>query len=618
MFHVEQFINRLATMTLLKDISSVVSKLPQKPGVYQFYAQSGEIIYIGKAKNLRKRVASYFKTEAVAYKQEVMVRKIAAIRYILVENESDALLLENNLIKEYQPRYNILLKDDKTFPWICIKNERFPRVFSTRNRVEDGSLYFGPYTSGLMVKTLLEMIRRLFKVRTCHYVLSEDNVERHKYKKCLEFHLGNCLAPCEGLQDVSDYDRSIGQIKEILKGNLHTVIENLQNTMQEYARKLQFEDAAEIKQKLQVLEKFQSKSTIVNTRIAHVDVFSIDDDKDYAYVNFLKVVNGAIVQAHNVEVVKRFDEDKKDVLAAVIIDLRLRYSSDAAEVIVPFLPGDGFGPVRFTIPKAGDKLKLLQLSARNIASFRSDRELMRASLKQRDRQSEKLQQVKEDLRLKSLPRHIECFDNSNIQGTNPVASCVVFRNGKPSKSDYRHYNIKTVTGPDDFASMAEIVTRRYQRLLDEKQALPDLIVVDGGKGQLSIAVKMLKELKIYGKVSVVGIAKRLEEIYVPEDPVPLYLDKNSPTLRLLQQIRDEAHRFGITFHRDKRSKDMLHSALLEIPGIGEKSRDKLLKQADDIEKLKSMTLPQLEKIAGKRIANLIYRHYHPELLDTTK
>jgi excinuclease ABC subunit C len=594
-------------------IADLVKKLPQKPGVYQFVNNDGEIIYVGKAKNLRKRVISYFThSDLHSYKLSALVNKISDIRYVLVESESDALLLENNLIKENQPRYNILLKDDKTYPWICIKNERFPRVFATRNYIMDGSEYYGPYTSGLMVKTLLELIRQLYKLRTCSLLLCEEHIAKQKYKRCLEFQLGNCKAPCEGLQEEGDYNQSIQQIREILKGNLHSVIRHLQSLMDDYAAKMLYEEAEMVKNKITILEKFKGKSTIVNPKISDVDVFSMVDEKDYAYINFLKVVQGAIVQAHNVEVVKRIDEEKDEMLISVIYDLRKRFGSMASEVIVPFKPAIGLDDVKFTVPMIGDKLKLLELSKRNATSYRIDRMTAKTTDRKYNHEEKVLNQLREDLRLPVLPVLIECFDNSNIQGANPVASCVVFKSGKPLKSAYRHFNIKSVTGPNDFASMEEIIHRRYRRMLDENGPIPDLIIVDGGKGQLSAAVKSLRLLGLYGRTSIIGIAKRLEEIYVPEDAVPLYINKNSPSLRLIQKIRDEAHRFGITFHRLKRSHSQIDSIFSHIPGIGEKTRDKILRVESDIHKLKLMSLDELTKIVGKRGASSLYQYFNSQ------
>jgi excinuclease ABC subunit C len=591
-------------------VSEVVKKLPQKPGIYQFVSATGEIIYVGKAKNLRKRVVSYFKTSDLqSYKHSAMVNKITDIRYVIVESESDALLLENNLIKEIQPRYNILLKDDKTYPWICIKKERFPRVFSTRNYVNDGSEYFGPYTSGLMVKTLLDLIRQLYKLRTCNLLLCEEHISKGKYKRCLEYHLGNCKAPCEGLQNEEEYNQSISQIREILKGNLQSVIRHLQGSMKNCAQAMHFEEAQIVKNKLLILEKFRGKSTIVNPRISDVDVFGMVDEKSRSYINFLKVVQGAIVQAHNLEVIKRMDEEKDEVLISVIYDLRKRFNSQASEIIVPFKPAIGIDDVKFTIPQKGDKEKLLNLSVRNALSYKADRTASLSTVSINERENMILEQLKTDLRLQNIPDLVECFDNSNIQGSNPVASCVVFKSGKPLKSAYRHYNVKSVKGPDDFASMEEIITRRYRRLLDENGQIPDLIIIDGGKGQLNSAVKCLKNIGVYGKTSIIGIAKRLEEIYVPEDPVPLYINKNSLSLRFIQRVRDEAHRFGITFHRLKRSQSQLESVFSQIPGIGQKTKDKILRIESDIEKLKRMSLEDLIKMFGKREATTLFKYF---------
>lgn len=587
-------------------LANIVGKLPKKPGVYQFLNNAGEVIYIGKAKNLKNRVSSYFSsTVAGNYKLGALLRKINDIRYILVENESDALLLENNLIKEYQPRYNILLKDDKTYPWIVVRNEPFPRVFMTRNCIEDGSVYYGPYTSGLMVKTLLELIRQLFKLRNCNYLLSQGNIKKHKFKRCLEFDMGNCQAPCEGLQSEEEYEQAIQQIHEILKGQMHTVIRHLKYKMDQYAARLLFEQAEVVKNKIEILERFQGKSTIVNPKIKDLDVFSLVDEDDYAYVNFLKIVNGAIVQAHNTEVIKRFSEEKSEILGSVIFDLRKRFKSTAKEIIVPFIPDILIEDVKYSIPIRGDKKRVLDLSLRNAVSYKTDKQTLRSRDKWTEKEEQVLLKLKEDLRMRKLPAHIECFDNSNILGTEPVASCVVFRNGKPDKSSYRHFNIKTVSGPNDFASMEEVVGRRYRRMLDENQPLPDLIIIDGGKGQLHAAVKSLKSIGVYEQVAVISIAKRLEEIYMPEDPVPLYLNKKTESLRLIQKIRDEAHRFGVTFHRNKRSKSQLHSQLLDIKGIGEATLRKLQLAGVDMNRLNQMELEEIRTIVGERSARMI-------------
>jgi len=592
-------------------IHEKVKKLPDKPGVYQFLNLTGEILYIGKAKNLRKRVNSYFtRADILNYKLEVLIKKVQDIHYILVEDESDALLLENNLIKEYQPRYNVLLKDDKTFPWIAITRERFPRVILTRNYVEDGSEYFGPYTSVISVRTMLDMIRQLYKLRTCKLNLTRENIEKGKFRRCLEFDLGNCLAPCEGLQSENDYIISIDQIREILKGNYQQVIVQFRKMMIDFARKYDFEKAEMIRVKIEILEKYKGKSTIVNPKISHVDVYSMIDEENASYINFMKIVNGAIIQSHNVEIVKRIAEVKEEVLAFVIFDLRERFRSDAREIIVPFKPEILPENIRISIPVRGDKKKLLDLSERNARSYRRDLEMAKDELSREDKGASVLASLKKDLRLRTEPFQIECFDNSNIQGTNPVASCVVFVSGKPKKSEYRHFNIKSVTGPDDFATMEEIVFRRYFRVLDEGGRLPDLIIVDGGKGQLSAALKSLHKLNIRDRVAIIGIAKRLEEIYVPEDPVPLYLDKNSPSLRLIQQIRNEAHRFGITFHRKKRELSFFESELDRIPGIGKATRERILLKLKDIQQLKHMEKDEIEQIAGKRAGKILYEYFH--------
>ncbi len=597
-------------MTEKPHIQELVRKLPGKPGVYQFVNSSGNLIYIGKAKNLKKRVASYFThSDQHSYKHDSLVRQIHDIRYILVDDESDALLLENNLIKENQPRYNIMLKDDKTYPWIVITSERFPRVMLTRNYILDGSTYFGPYTSVVMARAMLDLIRQLFKLRTCKLSLTVENISKGKFQHCLEFDMGNCLAPCENRQTEESYLEGIAQIKEILKGNYLQVILQLKKSMAQYARSYRFEQADLVRLKIETLEKYKGRSTIVNPKISNVDVFSILDEDNYAYVNFMKIVNGAIVQSHNVEVVKKMEEVKAEILSYVIFDLRTRFKSDAQEIIVPIFPGVCPPGVFYTVPKQGEKRKLLQLSERNALSYRKDRELAREALSRPDPATTVLLDLKRDLRLKSLPVRVECFDNSNIQGTNPVASCVVFECGKPKKSDYRHYNIKTVEGPNDFASMEEVIYRRYSRLIREGSQLPDLIIVDGGKGQLSAALESLNKLGLREKIAIVGIAKRLEEIYVPGDSVPLYLDKNSRSLRLIQQLRNEAHRFGIAFHRKKRETELFESELDAIPGIGPATRDKIQRKVKDLQLLHSMSLDEIAVIAGIKAARILKDHF---------
>jgi len=589
-------------------LKRIVSLLPGKPGIYQFLDVSGTIIYIGKAKNLKKRVSSYF-TGTQSGKTRVMVSKISQIRHIVVDNESDALLLENNLIKKHQPRYNILLKDDKTFPWICIKKEPFPRVFSTRNTIKDGSSYFGPYTSVLMVKTLLELIRHLYKLRTCTYNLTEENISAGKFRVCLEYHLGNCKGPCEGLQAEDDYQESIVQIREILKGNISSVMDHLRKLMKGYSDEQRFEEAQTIKEKLDILSGFRSKSTVVSNMIRNVDVFGFAREEDNAYVNYLKIVEGAVVQAFTIEMKIRADEDEKTILGFAITEIRQRLSSDSKEIIIPFRPDIMLEKVKYTIPRAGEKLKLLELAERNAVYYKLEQKKKKMEHSPQVRTGRNLERMKNDLHMPDLPVHIECFDNSNIMGTNPVAACVVFKNARPSKSDYRHFNIKTVSGPNDFSSMEEIVYRRYKRMLDEKQGLPQLIVIDGGKGQLSSAVKSLERLRLRQKITIIGIAKKLEEIYFPGDSVPIYLDKNSISLKIIQQLRDEAHRFGITFHRDKRSAEMLRSDLDRIKGIGEKTKEALLRHFGTVEKIRTAGYDQLEKVIGKAKAAIITEYF---------
>jgi excinuclease ABC subunit C len=591
------------------EISAIIQTLPNQPGVYQFFDRNGTIIYIGKAKNLKKRVSSYFtKNKFESYKIKVLVDRVADLKTIVVDNESDALLLENNLIKKYQPRYNILLKDDKTFPWICIKKEPFPRVFATRTIHNDGSKYYGPYTSAYAVKVLLNLIRQLYQLRTCKYSLTEENIKNGKFRVCLEYHIGNCKGPCTGLQSRDDYDRSIEQIQQIIKGNLNDVISYLKNEMDQRASTFRFEEANQFKEKIAVLSRYQSKSTIVNSSIHDVEVFSIVSDEKEAYVNYLKVVKGAIIQAHTVEIRKKLDEEDLDLLAYAITDIRNRIESHTKELIVPMDLNAYFPGLKITVPKRGDKKKLLELSLRNAKSYRLEK-IKRSDSKKVVTSAERiLKSAQSDFRLKDIPTHIECFDNSNIQGSEPVAACVVFKNGKPVKKEYRHYNIKGVRGIDDFASMKEVVYRRYRRLLDEGKPLPQLIVVDGGKGQLSAAVNSLERLELRGRIAIIGIAKKLEEIYFPDDPVPLYINKNSESLKLIQYLRNEAHRFGITFHRLKRSGSMTTSSLESVQGIGDRSVEKLFKRFKSIEGIKKATTEELSEVVGLARARLIKEH----------
>jgi len=588
------------------DLRKIALSLPEKPGIYQFYSESDELLYVGKAKDLKKRVSSYFnKLQHEINKVNVLVSKITTIKHFVVENESDALLLENNLIKQYQPRYNILLKDDKTFPWIVVRNEAFPRVFMTRNVLNDNSQYFGPYTSVVMVKTLLGLVKQLYKLRSCSLVLSPENIVAGKFKVCLEYHLGNCLAPCIALQQEDSYNETIHDIKNILKGNIGQVINYLKDRMNIASGTYKFEEANIYKTKIEILEKYKSKSTIVNPSIKNVDVFSFILDGDTSFINYLKVIDGAIVQTHTFEIKRRLDESREDLLLFAITDIRTRFSSESSEIIVPFLPDMQVKNGTCYVPKKGDKKKLLELSERNIRLYQLEKEKRNSEKNQQTREDRILNTMKKDLRLSELPLHIECFDNSNLQGTNPVAACVVFKNAKPSKRDYRKFNIKTVVGPDDFSSMKEILYRRYSRQLAENQLLPNLIIIDGGKGQLHAALESLESLNLSGKIAIIGIAKRLEEIYFAEDPIPLYLDKNSETLKLIQSLRDEAHRFGITFHRQKRSAAFIHSELEEFEGIGPKSIDKLLKTFKTVEGVKAASLDELSKIVGEKRAKLI-------------
>ena len=583
--------------------------LPDAPGVYQFYDKQGKILYVGKAKNLKKRVSSYFTKTHEYGKTRVMVKKITEIKHIVVETETDALLLENNLIKKHQPRYNVMLKDDKSYPWICIKNERFPRVFSTRRVIKDGSEYFGPYTSMKTVKTLLDLIKGLYHIRTCKYDLSASKVEAGKYKVCLEFHLGNCNGPCEGLETEQSYHSNIDAIRDILKGNFKNSLQNFKKQMQQYADNMQFEAAQKVKEKLDILLNYQAKSTVVNPKISNVDVFSIVSDESYAYINFLQLSYGSIIRSHTLELKKKLDETDEDLLQLGITEIRQRFHSKSKELYVPF-PIEFGEDVKITIPKLGDKKHILDLSKRNAMYYRME-QLKQVKIVDPDRHTNRIMaQMKADLRLSAEPRHIECFDNSNIQGTNPVAACVVFKNGKPSKKDYRHFNIKTVEGPNDFASMEEVVYRRYKRLLDEKQPLPQLIVIDGGKGQLSSAVKSLEALNLRGKIAIIGIAKRLEEIFYPNDSIPLYLDKKSESLKIIQQLRNEAHRFGIEHHRNKRSKTALNSELQEINGIGDQTITELMKKFKSVKRISEATEEDLAAVVGASRASKIKEYYN--------
>ena len=593
---------------MLPQLELQIKTLPDAPGVYQYYDKDDKILYVGKAKNLKKRVSSYFNKLHDSSKTNVLVKKIVSIKHIVVPTETDALLLENNLIKTLQPRYNVLLKDDKSYPWICVKRERFPRVFTTRRMVKDGSDYFGPYTNVKTVYTLLDLIKELYPLRTCTLDLSVANIKAEKFKVCLEYHIGNCSGACEGLETEAEYDQKIKAIKDILKGNFKENLKEFRDLMMKLASEMKFEEAQKIKNKIDILENYQAKSTIVNPKINNVDVFSIISDEAMAYVNFLQISHGAIIRSHTLELKKKLEETDQELLELAIVELRERFHLLSKEIIVPFEIelGEGF---HITVPKLGDKKQLLDLSERNAKYYRLD-QLKQMKIVDPDRHTNRIMaQMKKDLRLGVEPRHIECFDNSNIQGTNPVSACVVFKDGKPSKKDYRHFNIKTVDGPNDFASMEEVVYRRYKRLLDENEPLPQLIVIDGGKGQLSSALKSLDDLGLRGKVAIIGIAKRLEEIFYPGDSIPLYLDKKSESLKVIQHIRNEAHRFGITFHRDKRSKSAIQSGLTVIPGIGEKTMEKLMTEFKSIKRLKETPETEIAKVIGKSKANKVIEYF---------
>ncbi len=588
-----------------------IQTLPDKPGVYQYYDKEGKILYVGKAKNLKKRVASYFNKIHDNAKTNVLVRKIVEIKHIVVTSEQDALLLENNLIKKLQPRYNVMLRDDKTYPWICIKKEPFSRIFPTRKMIKDGSEYFGPYTNFKTVNTLLDLIKELYPLRTCNFDLKENNIQSGKFKVCLEFHIGNCKGPCEGLESLENYQKQVDAIREILKGNFKESLRNFKITMKELASEMQFEAAQKIKEKIEVLENYQSRSTILNPKISNIDVFSIISDETMAYVNFLQIAHGAIIRSYTLEMKKKLDETDEELLELGVVELRERFQLTSNEIILPFALDFG-DKIKITVPQLGDKKQILELSERNAKYYRLD-QLKQIQIVDPERHTNRIMaQMQKDLRLSNEPRHIECFDNSNIQGTNPVAACVVFKDGKPSKKDYRHFNIKTVEGPNDFASMEEVVYRRYKRLLDENQSLPQLIIIDGGKGQLSSALKSIDDLGLRGKIAIIGIAKRLEELFYPGDSAPLYLDKKSETLKIIQQLRNEAHRFGITHHRDKRSKSALNSSVETIPGIGEKTMLMLIKHFKSVKRMQLATEKEISDVIGIAKAKKIYEFYKKE------
>jgi excinuclease ABC subunit C len=594
-----------------EELRQIILNLPSKPGVYKYFDSSKQILYIGKAKNLKKRVSSYFtKTHQENHKTTVLVSKISHVEFTVVETEYDALLLENSLIKEFKPRYNINLKDDKSYPYIRITNERFPKVYAMRNPVKDGSEYFGPYSSVSMMHLVLDLIKKLYPIRNCQYNLSEKNIKAGKFRLCLEYHIGNCKGPCTGLQSEEDYMQNIRQIKYLLKGNLNEVYQLLKSQMNEAAANLQFEEAQRLKEKLDELKKFQSKSTVVKPSLGDLEVLTITTDELRGYVNYMTVSNGMVIRTGNMMIKKILDEKPEELILSALAEVRNKNPFQADEILMNIAPGIQDKSLKITVPKVGDKKKLVELSLKNAIYYKREKVMLSEKADPSLKFERILERMKTDLRLSEKPVHIECFDNSNLQGTHPVAACVVFKNTKPSKKDYRHFNIKTVIGPNDFDSMTEVVYRRYKRLTEEGESLPQLIVIDGGKGQLSASVKALKELNLYGKIAIIGIAKRLEEIYFPEDSFPLHLDKTSETLKIIQQLRDEAHRFGITHHKQKRNKSTLQTELNQIPGVGDKTAQKLLTYFQSVKKIKNLSVSTLQEIVPLKTAQKIYDYFH--------
>lgn len=592
------------------DLELQLKSLSSEPGVYRYYDKDNQLLYVGKAKNLKNRVMSYFHKPSSNYRLQIMVRKIHRLETTIVPSEYDALLLENNLIKEHQPFYNILLKDDKSYPWICIKNEPFPRIFLTRKVVKDGSEYFGPYAKIKPAKVLLEIIKEIYKIRTCTLDLSETKINQGKYKVCLEYHIKNCEGACEGLETEEHYNKNIKSIRGIIKGDFRLAKQHLEDEMLQYAKNLEFEKAQIIKEKLELLEDYQVRHTVVSTTIDDIDVFGIISDEVAAYVNYFKIRNGSIIQSFTTEVKKILDEPDEEILEEVMIEVRRKFNSESREIILPFHLSVEIPDVKISVPKLGDKKRILDLSTKNAREYRLEK-LKQIQIIDPERHTNRIMaEMKTNLHMPVEPRHIEGFDNSNIQGTNPVSACVVFKNGKPSKEDYRIFHPKTIDGPNDFATMEEVIYRRYSRLLEEGQDLPQLILIDGGKGQLSSAVKSLKLLGLYGKITIVGIAKRLEEIYFPEDPIPLYLDKKSETLKILQQVRDESHRFGVKHHRIRRKNNTIKSELEEIQGIGAKSIELLLKKLKSVKRVKETSQETLEEILGKAKGKIVWDYFN--------
>lgn len=598
-------------MEISHSIREAISSLPDSPGVYQYYDAEGAILYVGKAKSLKRRVTSYFVgVDRHPGKTAILVRKIHSIKFILVDTELDALLLENNLIKKYQPRYNVLLKDDKTFPWICITNERFPRIFPTRKVIKDGSQYFGPYANVKVMYTMLDMVKKMYPLRNCRLNLSKENIDAKKFKVCLEYHIGNCLGPCEDLQTEENYDAGMAKIRDLIKGNISVVIRQLKEEIKTHVASMQFEEAQNAKENLDALETYQARSTVVSSSITQVDVFAFRSDEKAAYVSFFRVIDGAIIQGHTIEMKKKIEESDEEMLQLAIVELRERFQSNSKEILIPFEANLEIPDVTISVPQRGDKRKLIELCERNVEYYLNEKQKQDA-LTDPERHTKRIMAtMMKDLRLVEEPRLIECFDNSNFQGDFAVSAMTVFRDGKPSKKDYRHFNVKTVVGPDDFATMREVIHRRYSRVVEENLEFPQLLVVDGGKGQLSAAMEALDELKLRGKFAVIGIAKRLEEIYYPDDSVPLYLDKKSETLRVIQYIRDEAHRFGITHHRKKRSKGTIKTELTEIEGISDVTAKKLLSKFKSVKQLKTKSLEEISEVVGPAKGKLVWEYFN--------
>lgn len=592
-------------MNTREDLKEKVSLLPNSPGVYMYYDKEGTVIYVGKAKNLHRRVSSYFNRVHSVARTNILVKNIADLKYNVVGTEEDALHLENSLIKQYKPRYNVLLKDDKSYPWLCVTKEPYPRVFLTRSTPKHGAKFYGPYANVQVARTVIDLLREMYPIRTCSHVITDETVAAHRHRVCLQYHIKNCLGCCEGRVSVAEYGKFFDEIKQILNGDTQQLCDYLKSEMEQLASELRFEDAQAIKEKYLLVEKYRAKSVIVSAQIHDLDVYSVEPDDDCYYVNYLHISNGSIVQCMTLEYRKKLDETVAEVLSMAVAEMNKKFDRKVKEVIVPEIPDSEFEGVTFTVPQRGDKKKLLDISLKNAKQYKLDKLKRSEKLNPEQRVMRTLTTMRRDFRLSELPRHIECFDNSNIQGTNPVASCVVFKNAKPSKRDYRHFNIKTVVGPDDFASMKEVLTRRYTRLVNEGEELPQLVIVDGGKGQLSAAVEAFDEMGLRGKIALVGIAKRLEEIYFPGDSVPLYIDKNSESLRVVQHLRDEAHRFGITHHRNRRSKGQIHSTFDDIKGIGDVTRDTLLRHFRSLKRVREASIDEIAALIGPAKARIV-------------